>query len=150
MKAVVHREDLDHNPYVLWNTFVRLLGTAALEQFADNQRPAHLAFCYDAEVQNGGHQQFFENRPPNLLDETIRSLDGMGASSQASILRRAAERRQTKARKRPRTVEEYAADSMKMEFSDLDEAYYSTSPTVTELLERLLNKQADDFLEVIG
>ena len=77
-------------------------------------------------------------------------MDVIGASGQASILHRAAERWKEKARRRPRTVKEYVADSMEMEFSDLDKAYYAASPTVTELLERLLDKHADDFLEVIG
>jgi len=38
-----------------------------------------------------------------------------------------------------------------MDLADhFDAAYYLVGPTVTELLERLLDKQAGDFLDVIG
>jgi hypothetical protein len=50
----------------------------------------------------------------------------------------------------PRTAEEYVEDSLELEFSDLDAAYYSTSPTVTELLERLLDNHSDVCIEIVA
>jgi hypothetical protein len=38
------------------------------------QRPAHLVFWYESEVQNGGHFQYFENRGTEHLAATIEAL----------------------------------------------------------------------------
>lgn len=150
MKAVVLREDLNHDPYLLWNEFVRFLATTASDKFEHNQRPAHLAFCYDSEIQNGGHHQYFENQGVNRAEEVICALEVIGASRQASILRRAAERWGARARQRSRTAEEYVAEALVMEFSDLDADYYSANPTVIELLERLLENQTDTYVQIVG
>src|SRR5215471_6272002 len=105
MKAVLRRQDVETDPRLLWNEFVRFLAASTPDELDRHQRPAHLAFWYESEVQNGGHQQYFWNRPVGLIDETIRALDSLGASAQAAILRLAGERWGERPREVPRTVE---------------------------------------------
>jgi len=77
------------DPDLLWNTFVKLcfLGT---EDYTPTQRIAHLAYLCDAEVQNGGHFQYFENRGLASARETLLALGLLGAGAQKSILEGAA------------------------------------------------------------
>src|SRR6185369_1156340 len=148
MKAVVRRNDIARDRYILWNEFVRFLATTPSDQLDADQRPAHLAFSYDAEVQNGGHLQYFENQDRSLTDETLLALHAIGASEQASIFRRAADRWSARERHHCENAGEYVARSMEMEFRDLDEAYYSATPTIIEILERLLESQTDTFVQI--
>jgi hypothetical protein len=48
-----------------------------------SQRPAHLVFWYESEVQNGGHFQYFTNRSDHHIEETIQSLNALGAHDHA-------------------------------------------------------------------
>ena len=60
--------------------------------------------------------------------------------------RRAVER---KTASTSRTVEDFVANSLEMEFSDFDAEYYSATPTVIEILERLLENQTDTFVQIV-
>jgi hypothetical protein len=149
MKRSVSRRDVRQDPYLPWNEFIHLLAFSSLHELDPIQRPAHLVFWYDSEVQNGGHLQYFENRPAELAQETIRALVALGAAPQAAVLTSASERWMCRPRVKPRTVQEYVEESRKMEFADLDTAYYSLSPTVTGLLEKYLESSVAAFLEFI-
>jgi hypothetical protein len=56
------------------------------EELSAEQRPAHLVFWYESEVQNGGHLQYFENRGIEHLAETIAALGLVSASCQQRLL----------------------------------------------------------------
>src|SRR5262245_40778434 len=107
MKRVVSSEAAQRDPNLVWNEFIHLLAFSELDQLDASQRPAHLAFWYDSEVQNGGHLQYFENRPAELVPETIRALLQIGASQQADLLKSALERFGNRRREKLETVEEY-------------------------------------------
>lgn len=53
------KQELEHSPWLVWNAFVDLLATEKYEDLSPEQRPAHLVFWYESEVQNGGHMQLF-------------------------------------------------------------------------------------------
>ena len=83
----VRRRDLDVNPNLAWNQYVSLIGLAPYEGLTPVQRVAHLAFLYDAEVQNGGHLQYFANSAGRRWRETLDALTVLGPSSNARFLR---------------------------------------------------------------
>lgn len=150
MKRVLRSEDAQRDPNLVWNEFIHLLAFSEVTELDSIQRPAHLAFWYDSEVQNGGHLQYFENRPTELVGETIRALVALGALRQAAVLKSASERWMSRRRVKPRTVDEYVEESAKMEFKDLDNAYYGLSPSVTDMLGNCLESNRGSFVELIG
>ena len=91
MKPLVSRSLTEQDPNLVWNRFIGLLASSDIDELDANQRPAHLAFWYESEVQNGGHLQFFENRPVSLIDETIVALKSLGTAQHANVLKEAAE-----------------------------------------------------------
>lgn len=150
MKCVLRRDDAQRDPNLVWNKFVHLLAFSEAGELDPAQRPAHLAFCYDSEVQNGGHQQYFENCPTELVGDTISALVTLGASQQAAVLKSASDRWMSKHRGKPTTAAEYVEESLDMEFLDLDATYYALSPSITDLLERFLESNRGSFVDFIG
>jgi hypothetical protein len=74
MRRTLRREDAERDPDLVWNEFIEFLAMSDLDQLDSIQRAAALAFSYDSEVQNGGHLQFFANRPTELIPEAIGAL----------------------------------------------------------------------------
>ncbi len=86
MRKVLTRTQVDADPNTVWNTFVELLAITEPFLLEGQQRPAHFVFSYDAEVNNGGHFQFFVNHGTSTVTETIQALRQLGAGSQAGVL----------------------------------------------------------------
>lgn len=55
------KQEVDAEPFRFWNAFVNVLAMKDYDDLSPEQRPAHLVFCYESEVQNGGHFQYFVN-----------------------------------------------------------------------------------------
>jgi hypothetical protein len=149
VKLLLHRKDAKTNPYLIWNEFIRVLATTPTDELDCNQQIAQLVFFYDSEVQNGGHQQYLTNRPSGSANDVLAALCKLGASAYATILSTAAERWAGHARETPKSVQDYVACSLEMEFADLDAAYYSTTPTITSILEQWLDKHMASMVELI-
>lgn len=92
------------------------------------QRAARLAFFYDAEVQNGGHVQFFMNQPRSAQD-VIAALERLSLRAHAALLRQAHEGR--------------AGD-----FTEIDSAYHELTPTISRALSLLLAEHQAQFVRV--
>jgi hypothetical protein len=150
MKRVFAPPRRQRDPNLIWNEFISLLAESQADQLDSNQRPADLAFWYDSEVQNGGHLQFFVNRPAALVADTIQALRGLGAIEQAALLKTAFERWTSEKRESPRTADQYVEAAHRAGFDDFDVSYYSVSPSVTELLEKCLEMNRGTFVELIG
>ncbi|MBI4312681.1 MAG: DUF4375 domain-containing protein [Chloroflexi bacterium] len=132
-----------------WNSFIDLIAMTPRESLSPAQQVAAFSFKYDAEVQNGGHLQFFENSSGKYVPETREALPQLGAHQQREVLLQAYKRRTSKPRKRIRTVEEYVETGLEQEFEDLDSAYYNCKPTITDLLEKWLDQNFDEFIEIV-
>jgi hypothetical protein len=52
---------------------------SSFAELSNVQRASHLASWYESEVQNGGHLQFFENRPAELIEPTMEAQVAVGA-----------------------------------------------------------------------
>jgi hypothetical protein len=138
----VSRDDLARLPYLTWNAFVDLLASAEFEGLTRVQRPAWLAFRYDAEVQNGGHRQFFANRGTGSVGPTIEALNRLGATCQVEVLLKAATRFEAVAR------EPQQGSELDKALDDLDQDYHRCRPEIHELLESYLDNHLDGFLKI--
>ena len=145
---VLTKQEIEAEPFRVWNAYVDLL---AIERYADlspEQRPAHLVFWYESEVQNGGHLQYFENRGAERLAATVEALATLGALPQQQILREAGELWLTRARPRIGTVAEYCSTALKGEFDALDSRFHACTPSLQQRLEEHLRRHQSLFVTV--
>jgi len=145
-RPLVCRDDLARLPYLTWNAFVDLLASAEYDGLTRLQRPAWLAFWYDAEVQNGGHRQFFKNRGTYRIEETIEALTRVGATGQGAVLQRAAQLYEA-ATRAPEGASE-GAPELTDAFDALDRDYHRCSPEVHEILESYLEDHLEGFVRI--
>lgn len=146
MKQTLRRHDIAADEFLLWNRFVAFLARSNPELLEPAQRPSFLAFWYDSEVQNGGHLQFFLNRPGHPMLETVLALETLGAKEHAEVLLQALKLSPPAS---PTTGEEFVAMALEDEFERLDKTFYSIVPTVTDLLESHLDTNIADFFMVV-
>lgn len=144
----VSKQEAEAYPHRIWNAFVELVGTHEYEDLSGEQRPAHLVFWYESEVQNGGHLQYFENRGVERVEETIASLGKMAAFCQQQVLREAFDLLLSRQRERIRTVEEYVSAALKDDFGQLDRRFYSCSPSLQSCLEDYLAGHQSSFISL--
>ncbi len=129
-------------PELVWNAFVCLLSECAYEDLRPSQRPAHLAFWYDAEVQNGGHAQYLTNPTGLRAEETVQALRAVGAERHAALLGRCLATCRPADGARP-------ADSDTI-LDELDTEYHSLQPSLVDILGRHLEAHRPDFVTVAG
>lgn len=148
VRRAIEKRQLEQEPWLAWNEFVDLIATTSYHELDELQRVAQLAFLYDAEVQNGGHRQYFENRRDELLEETQLALKTLDAACQADVLEEAAGKWRQRPRDPVKTVEGYVQTALEGEFETLDQAYYRCRPSIQELLERYLADNFNRFIQV--
>ena len=141
------RKQVVDTPYERWNAFIDILALEKPDVLSDVQQIAQNAFCYDSEVQNGGHLQFFENERIERAEAIFRSLHAIGASCQARVLEAAISRWRRVNRESPQSVEDYVKLALEGEFSDLDAQFYDCIPTMRQFLERYLDQNETEFIE---
>jgi hypothetical protein len=129
-----------------WNGFVWLLATTAYENLKPSQRPAHLVFWYESEVQNGGHLQYFLNRGDGRGQETVEALRALGADIQARILDQALARWGSSERRAPADACEYVEVAREGEFDAFDEAFHACAPNLIDVLSRHLAEHESEFI----
>ncbi|SRR5579883_2280341 len=147
MKRVLTRQAVDADPSLLWNTYVYLIASE-YSQLEPQQRPAHLVFCYESEMQNGGHLQYFENRGTKYLNETVKALGLLGASCHQQVLLDAIEVLLSHARGPINTVEEFRATAMEGEFSSFDSRFHDCTPSLLDCLESHLKEHPSLFITI--
>ena len=145
----ISKKDAEEHPYLIWNEFVHLVALRDYAELSPEQRPAHLVFWYDNEVQNGGHLQYFENKGCAHLDETISALGQLGALNYQQILREAGTLFRSRPRDRIQTVEEYVDTAREEEFGAYDTRFYNASPELVEFLKRHLEEHQANFITVV-
>jgi hypothetical protein len=145
----VTKQELAEHPFKLWNAFVDLLAMENYDDLAQEQRPAHLVFWYESEVQNGGHLQYFENRGTKHLSETISALGDLGAACQQNILRNAANMLFSRHQTQFRTVEEFSVAALEGKYEEMDTDFHKCSPSLMECLEAHLGVHASRFVVIV-
>ena len=139
------REEIEEDPNRIWNECVAI-SFRPYETLDPEQRPVHLAFLYDAEVQNGGHLQYFENLGDGRLSETVAALEHIGASCHASVLADAGKFYMGRQRGHPQTVDEYVDVALEGEFDVHDESFHNCKPSLMDHLEAYLKANQQPFI----
>ena len=86
IRRQIGQSDLSNDPYSIWNAFVEILATEEYEELTEVQKTAQLVFLYDAEVQNGGHLQYFLNSAGQRASETVEALSLLKLNCQKAVL----------------------------------------------------------------
>ena len=142
----IGQDDLRRDPYAVWNAFTDLLAMSDYADLSETQRPAHLVFWYESEVQNGGHLQFFLNRGTEQGPETVAALKALGAPIQASVLERALAQWASKPRRASSDLDDVIDEALEDEFEALDGAFFEAPDELTTVLERHLAQNERDFI----
>jgi hypothetical protein len=146
---------LQKEPLLLWNTFIQFLTKADTTEMNDVQMAAQLTFWYDADIQKGGHLNYFENKYEKLGDKlnvlilaTLDALKILGAQQQAEILGGAADVYFCKPRKHSRNPDDIIQMALEGEFEKFDTRYNECDPEINQLLEKYLMAYRDSFVKV--
>lgn len=142
------KQQVEEAPHEVWNAFVDVLATEDYHDLSPEQRPAHLVFWYESEVQNGGHLQYFENRGGERLDETIAALKLLGASCQQRVLRDAARLWRSRPRPSIQSAENYCERALEGEFSALDTRFHACKPSLTNVLQEHLRRNQSLYVAI--
>ncbi|WP_371223594.1 DMP19 family protein [Roseovarius sp. 2305UL8-3] len=122
-----------------WNRFV----ARATDQSQPNaaEEPLYALFWYQAEVNNGGHLQYFLNRDDPSewkgAADVARSID---QASVANNLETAIQRWRSRVREAPETVDEYIDEALQEEFDAFDKRYYELDPALHVAFERTIDE----------
>jgi len=106
-----------------------------LAPFTRPQRLVWAVLWYDAEVNNGGHSQFFSNSTGIVWRDALQGLQEIGADEAADILQEAANRLEGNPHM-DREQRNIQMEQTAAAFDDLDDRYYS--PTGGEKASSLL------------
>ena len=142
------KKDVEAQPFRVWNAYVDLIAMGQYEDLSPVQRPAHLVFWYESEVQNGGHFQYFENRGTDQLAMTIDALGSLGANCQQQVLQEAGELWLSRARPRIQTAHEFCDTALGGEFSAFNSRFHACSPTLQACLKVYLDRHRPSFVRV--
>jgi len=119
-----------------------------LKPFTKPQRYVFAIQWYVAEVNNGGHYQFFDNSTGIVWEDTMRGFEAIGAQKNVDIIKGYADRmggNPSKDREKRQEQLENIAPSF-ADLDDLDRMYYESEADMTELLYTYIRENAKDFV----
>ena len=121
-----------------------------LEKLSAAQRVFHLNQNFEREVNNGGFEQFFFNSSGDNADETVSSLEAIGAFKTAELLRHAIARFPDG--KVPADSDERQVlmvntwpEGSSTTFGEFDERFYAYEDPLTDLNFDWIRSNAGDF-----
>ena len=106
---------------------VDLCAMEPLEACTPVQRKAALVFWYQAEVNNGGHFQYFTNSAGAHRMDALQALRQLGAKKAAEVLSLAILTVAGSEQSRPRSLEEYGEQEAESSLRGLDSEYYKSA-----------------------
>ena len=133
----------------LWRNVSIYDGEKQYEQdllsFTKPQRYVFAIQWYVAEVNNGGHDQFYFNSTGIVWEDSLKGFEAIGACKNAEIVRESAKRMGGKPSK-DREKRQNQMERLEPEFDDLDTMYYECEADMTELLHAYIRANAKDFM----
>jgi hypothetical protein len=145
---ILNKQKIEAEPFHVWNAYVDLLAMEDFDDLSPEQRPAHLVFWYESEVQNGGYFQYFENHGTKRLTATVGALGLLGATCQQHVLREAGELWFSRSRSCSVSVEEFFDSALDGEFEAFDNRFHACSPSLIECLRLHLSLYQSTFVIV--
>jgi hypothetical protein len=117
----------------------------SLQGFSAPQRFVHAMCWYDAEVRNGGHDQFYSNSTGIVWRDALKGFDAAGLLEVAAILEESA-RRFGEPPSLHRDKRNLQLDLLAQGFDDLDDAYYALDcARLDERIMAYVRAQAEAF-----
>ena len=122
-----------------------------LKHFTVPQRYVFAIQWYSAEVNNGGHDQFYYNSTGIVWEDALKGFEAIGALKNASIVQESAVRmggRPSKDRDKRNDQLELAynnADDSDL-FGDLDDSFYKSESEMYEVLNAYIRANTKDFI----
>jgi hypothetical protein len=119
----------------------------SLEPFSTPQRLVWAMLWYDAEGNNGGHDQFYANSTGIVWRDALQGFEAIGVPEAAAILRESARRLGGKP-SLVREEREQQLDTFAPDFGDLDDRYYDLEKSVdvrAKMME-FIRSRPKDFL----
>lgn len=130
---------------------VDLCALEPLEECTPVQRKAALVFWYQAEVNNGGHFQYFTNSAGAHRMEALQALRQLGAQKAAEVLSLAILTVAGSEQSHPRSLEEYAEQEADSGLRSLDSEYYkSADAEVQDALLSYLKTHEQEFVHWVA
>ncbi len=117
-----------------------------MKRFSEPQQYVFAVCQYRAEVNNGGHDQFYSNSAGIVWEEAAAGLDAIGAAELRAVFDESVERMGGRPSKnRERRFEQL--DSARADFDDLDERFYELegSSDFDSLLLDYIKRHRDSF-----
>lgn len=117
---------------------------ASLRPFSAAQRHVFAMAWYETEVNNGGHQQFYDNSAGIVWREALAGFDAASIPEVAALIEESARRLGGN----PSLIQEErwkAMDQLQPDFEDLDKALY-TLTDVEERVTRYIRRRPYDFV----
>lgn len=145
----IKKEDIEKDDSEIWLTFIDIMADEDYANLNEIQRRPHLCFIYEAELDFGGHLQYFKKYEDTYLEETIEALEFIGAKKQLNVLKKAKETYYLKKKKGMVKFLPYADPSKYNEYSQYDQEFYEAEPILQELLEVYLETYMDQFIEIV-
>lgn len=112
-----------------WNQFIQTVCMGDGDDLSPVQRNAFLCFWYDAEVNNGGHGQYFDLHPHVAPEEAAAAIRAVAASAIAENLLKA------------------ALEGERDDYRAADAAYRSFDPPLIDCLQAYVERNHVEILQ---
>jgi hypothetical protein len=124
----------------------------AVEALPAGTRAIYTTFLVDAEVNNGGFNQFFYNPSGEFAGHALAGYELLGAEEYAAIMRAAIATRESE---RERMAQFYDAGTLEAmsqsyehtELGEVDQRYYSLGDRIYEIWATFVHERAELFFE---
>ena len=127
---------------------VDLCAMESLDACTPVQRKAALVFWYQAEVNNGGHFQYFVNKPKFPHAEVLKALREFGAPHSAGVFEAALKKLEGKLPRFPETAEDYAGEEQALDLDEFDRQWGTKGDKeVQAALLRYLRANENEFVK---
>ena len=148
IKRKLSRKNIERENFNIWNAFIDILAMEDESKLTEIQKNAQRAFWYEAEVQNGGHVQYFENTNLNDYSPVIKSLNIIGAHDYAILLEKAVKAYFKDGTKNINNAGDFIKEALNEINLALDFEYSKINPDMNHYLKEYLNKYFDEFIEI--
>ena len=117
-----------------------------LEPFSFHQRAVFALMWYMAEVNNGGHSQFYSNSTGIVWEDAMDGFELIGLAEGMKIIEESAKRFGTKP-SFDRGERENVLDSLDIDFDDLDSRFYKldSAVNITDRIADYIQKNKEAF-----
>ena len=144
----VSRSTPDPHYALPWNAMVDICAMEELEACTPVQRRAALMFWYQAEVNNGGHFQYFVNNASFPHQEVVSTLRELGATHSASVLDAALRQLDGHMPPFPGTSEDFDAERQEFDLGEFDTKWGSEGDEeIQAAMLRYLKAHESEFVQ---